>query len=170
MERLLAKDALAGLNDEARAIFVGMINTGYRPSEAAGLTPERIHLEGNIPFIEITPEADRELKNITSRRNIPLAGVSLDVFRQFPNGFPRYRENSAGLSGTVNKFLTENGLKETEEHTFYSLRHNFEDRLLRAEVDERVRRDFLGHALGRERYGEGGGLTFQYEIIQKVAF
>ncbi len=92
------------------------------------------------------------------------------MFQQFPDGFPRYRENSAGLSGTVNKFLTENDLRETDDHSFYSLRHNFEDRLLRAGVDERVRRDFLGHALGRERYGEGGGLYFQSKIIQDVAF
>jgi integrase len=170
LEKLLAPEALVGLNDEARAIFVGMVNTGYRPSEAAGLTTERIHLDGKIPYIEIAPETDRELKNETSRRTLPLAGVSLEVFQQFPGGFPRYRENSAGLSGTVNKFLTENNLRETEDHSFYSLRHNFEDRLLRAGVDERVRRDFLGHALGREKYGEGGGLEFQFKIIQSVAF
>jgi integrase len=53
---------------------------------------------------------------------------------------------------------------------FYSLRHSFEDRLLRADVDERVRRDLLGHALGRERYGEGGGLAYKLKMVEKVAF
>ena len=67
MEKLLAPGALAGLNEEARAIFIGMVNTGYRPSEAAGLTPERIHLDGKIPYIEIAPDTDRELKNKASR-------------------------------------------------------------------------------------------------------
>ena len=35
-ERLLAPGALDGLNAEARAILLGMVNTGYRPGEAAG--------------------------------------------------------------------------------------------------------------------------------------
>jgi hypothetical protein len=34
-EKILAHDALAGLNAEARAIFLGMVNTGYRPGEGA---------------------------------------------------------------------------------------------------------------------------------------
>jgi integrase len=169
-EKLLAPGALNGLNPEARAILLGMINTGYRPSEGAGLTLERINLEANIPHIRIAPEANREIKNKTSKRTIPLAGVSLEAFREFPNGFPTYREKPASLSATVNKFLKSNGLKETDKHVFYSLRHSFEDRLLREGVDERVRRDFLGHALDREKYGEGGGLAFQLKMIKRVAF
>tara|TARA_R110002096_G_scaffold297874_4_gene492313 strand:- start:4637 stop:5401 length:765 start_codon:yes stop_codon:yes gene_type:complete len=168
--KLLAPGALDGLNSEARAIFIGMINTGYRPSEAAGLTAERIRLDSNIPHIVIAPESDREIKNKVSRRKIPLSGVSLEAFRQFPEGFPRYRENPASLSATVNKYLTENNLRETDKHVFYSLRHSFEDRLLREGVDERIRRNFMGHSLGRESYGEGGGLEFQLEMIKKIAF
>ncbi|MBB4315499.1 hypothetical protein GGD82_003404 [Roseospira marina] len=36
-EKLLAPGALNGLNGEARAILLGMVNTGYRPSEGAAL-------------------------------------------------------------------------------------------------------------------------------------
>jgi integrase len=169
-EKLLTTDALNGLNAEARAIFLGMINTGYRPGEAAGLTPDRICLEANIPHIKIAAEDNREIKNQTSKREIPLTGVSLEAFRAFPNGFPTYREKPAVLSATVNKFLKSNELKETDRHVFYSLRHSFEDRLLRADVDERVRRDLLGHALGRERYGEGGGLAYKLKMINRIAF
>ena len=43
-------------------------------------------------------------------------------------------------------------------------------RLLPTEIDERVRRIFMGHSLKRESYGEGGGLEFQLEIIEKTAF
>lgn len=169
-EKLLAEGALDGLNAEARAILLGMINTGYRPSEATGLTADRICLDAEIPHIKIAPEANREIKNKPSKREIPLAGISLEAFREFPNGFPNYRDKPATLSGTVNKFLRLNGLKETDNHVLYSLRHSFEDRMLRAGVDERVRRDFLGHALGREKYGEGGGLSFKLEMIKKIAF
>ena len=46
------------------------------------------------------------------RRVIPLAGVSLEAFRECPEGFPRYADNPT-LSATVNNYLRENGLPET---------------------------------------------------------
>ena len=168
-ERLLAPGVLDGLNPEARAILLGMVNTGYRPGEGAGLMPDDIVLDAEVPHIRIRGNAARTIKNAPSRRDIPLVGVSLDAFRDFPEGFPRYRKDSADLSATVNKYLRANGLAETRRHTLYSLRHSFEDRLLRARVDERVRRDILGHALGRERYGEGGGPAFLLGEIQRAA-
>lgn len=36
-EKLLGPGALSGLNTQARCILLGMINTGYRTSEGAGL-------------------------------------------------------------------------------------------------------------------------------------
>ena len=168
-ERLLAPGALGGLNAEARAILLGMVNTGYRPGEAAGLLPEDIMLDAEVPHIRIRDNAARAIKNAPSRRDVPLVGVSLEAFRDFSDGFPRYQTGSADLSATVNKYLRENGLAETARHTLYSLRHSFEDRLLRARVDERVRRDILGHALGRERYGEAGGPAFRVGEIQRAS-
>lgn len=167
-EQLLAPDALSGLNDEARAIFLVMINTGARPSELAGLTKECIHLGSNVPHISIEP-IGRQLKSANARRKIPLTGVSLEAIRAFPEGFPRYQRSSATLSGTLNKYLKENRLKETSDHTVYSLRHGFEDRLLAAGVDERIRRDLMGHALDRERYGAGGSLEHMQTLVAKVA-
>ncbi len=165
--KILAKGALDALNVEARCILIGMINTGYRPSEAQGLLPTHINLEGDVPYISIEPDG-RQLKSARSRRIIPLAGVSLEAFKQCPNGFPRYR-NSPSLSGTVNKYLRENNLLETSNHTLYGLRHAFEDRMLAAGVDERIRRDLFGHRLNRERYGAGATLEHLYKIIQRVS-
>ena len=164
---LLAQGALDGLNSEARCIILGMVNTGYRPSEATGLLPEHINLEGRIPYISIEPDG-RQLKSVRSRRVIPLAGVSLEAFQQCPTGFPRYRGN-ASLSATVNKFLRENGLLQTPDHTLYGLRHSFEDRMLAAGVDERIRRDLFGHRLNRERYGAGATLEHLHKTIQRIA-
>jgi integrase len=168
--KLMAKGALDGLNPEARGIFLGMINTGYRPSEGAALREEHIILDGDVPRIVITPEARREIKTKASKRYIPLTGISLEIFKAFPTGFARYRQNSSGLSATVNKYLRSNGLMETEKHVMYSLRHNFEDRMLRAGFDDRVRRDLFGHALDRERYGDGGGPQFKQKLLQGIAF
>lgn len=164
--KLLAPGALDGLNVEARCLLLGMINTGYRPSEGAGLLPEHIRLDAEIPHISIEPTA-RQLKTQHSRRVIPLTGVSLAAFRECPLGFERYRDRDA--SATIGKFLRENGLLETDGHSLYSLRHSFEDRLLAAGVDERIRRDLFGHALNRERYGAGASLAHKHEILLKVA-
>lgn len=153
-ERLLAPDALAGLNPDARGLLIGMINTGYRPSEGACLTSEQIHLHDNVPHISIEP-VGRTLKTKQARRWIPLLGVSLEIFREFPNGFTRYhgREN---VSNTINKYLKDNGLRETPSHSLYSLRHAFQERMIEARVDDRIRREVFGHRLTEERYGDPG--------------
>lgn len=168
--RLLAPDALGRLNPEARGILLGMINTGYRPSEGAGLTGGTIRLDTDVPHISIEPDPDRELKNASSRRVIPLAGVSLEAFRDHRDGFPTYRDRPSNLSATINKYLRVNGLKETSEHSLYGLRHSFEDRLLEADVDERIRRDLMGHSLGdRQRYGWGGSMEKRLESVRRIA-
>ena len=145
-----------------------MVNTGYRPSEGAALTEETIYLNGDVPHIRIEPDG-RQLKSQYARREIPLTGVSLEAFTAFPEGFPRYRD-SASLSATVNKYLKANGLLETPDHSFYSLRHSFEDRMLEAGIDERIRRDLFGHTLDRERYGKGASLARKAELLAGLAF
>lgn len=166
-EKILAPGALDGLNADARLVLLGMVNTGYRPSEGANLQAHHIILDQKIPYIDIVAEG-RRLKTRRSKRLIPLTGVSLEVFREMPSGAERYRDKP-GLSATLNKFLRANGLVETPKHTVYSLRHGLEDRMLIAGVDERVRRDVLGHALDREEYGEGGGLAMRRKALLKVA-
>ena len=109
-EKILTPGALNGLNTEARCIVLGMVNTGYRPSEGAALLPHHIHLEHAVPHISIEAEG-RQLKSAYAKRIIPLAGVSLAAFKECPDGFPRYRDNPE-LSDTVNKFLRDtNGLR-----------------------------------------------------------
>lgn len=164
-EKLLAAGALDGLNPEARAILLVMVNTGCRPSELAALTANTIQLNHNVPCISIEPEG-RHIKSKHARRVVPLLGVSLEAMRSFPDGFPRYRSNSASLSATVNKFLRENNLMETDDHTLYSLRHSFEDRMLAAGIDDRIRRDLFGHRLDRERYGKGATLEHKQRLLQ----
>lgn len=157
------------MNGEARAIMLAMVNTGARPSELAGLTPERIRLDENVPHIAIEA-VGRQLKSRNARRVIPLLGVSFEAIRAFPKGFPRYRGSSATLSAAISKFLRENSLLETDHHTLYGLRHSFEGRMLAAGIDERIRRDIQGHALNRERYGDRWSLCQVQRLFQPVAF
>ncbi|SFN48845.1 Site-specific recombinase XerD [Thioclava dalianensis] len=165
--KLLAPGALDGLNEEARCIVLTMVNTGARPSEIAGLKPHHIHLSAKVPHIEIKAEG-RQLKNHHSERVIPLVGISLEAMRSCPEGFPRYFDNPT-LSDTVNKYLRANKLLETPAHSLYSLRHAFEDRMLAAGIDERIRRDLFGHSLNRERYGKGADLSYLKELIEPIA-
>ncbi|MFG6552464.1 DUF6538 domain-containing protein [Sulfitobacter sp. 1A16808] len=173
VKTLVESDALDGLNAEARAIVRVMVNTGMRPSEVVGLVASDIRLDDPVPHLDISPrfEGDqvRSLKTRNARRVLPLVGVSLHAMQGFPRGFRRYYDKSASLSATVNKYLRDRGLMESEKHTLYGLRHSFEDRLLTEGVDERLRRDFLGHNLGRERYGEGGDLEFRRKQLERVA-
>ena len=165
---ILAPGALDTLNCDARGLLLGMINTGYRPSEGAVLSKNTIQLDCDVPHISIEPEG-RQLKTRHARRKIPLVGVSLEAFRESPEGFPRYRNGSATLSATVNKYLRSRGLLETPEHSFYSIRHSFEDRMLEAGIDERVRRDLFGHTLNRERYGKGASLEHAARLLAAIA-
>lgn len=165
--KLLAPGALDGLNADARGLLLGMVNTGYRPSEGATLTADTIRLDCDVPHISIEPEG-RQLKSQYARRVIPLTGVSLEAFKEFREGFPRYRD-SATLSATVNKYLRGKGLLETPAHSMYSLRHSFEDRMLAAGIDDRIRRDVFGHRLDRERYGAGASLAHVRDLLAGLA-
>jgi integrase len=156
-----------GLNDQARDIALIMVNTGARPSEIANLQAQHITLTG-VPHISITPEG-RQLKTKTSKRKLPLLGVALDAAARHPNGFPRYVD-SPSLSATVNKYLRMHNLAPTSRHVMYSLRHGFEDRMLAAGIDERVRRDVMGHSLGdRQRYGDGLPMADLRDMLSSLA-
>ncbi len=55
----------------------------------------------------------------------------------------------------VKTLLRAKGLLETPRHSVCSRPHSFEDCMLAAEVDDRVRGDLFGRWLDRERYGKG---------------
>lgn len=158
---------LSKMNTEARAITLMMVNTGARPSEVAALSAERIKLGAEIPHIVVAPEG-RKLKSVYADRIVPLVGISLEAARLCPEGFPTYNDNP-GLSNAVNKFLAESGLRETPDHTLYSIRHSFESRMIKADFPERLKADLMGHRLQRERYGEVP-LDHMRDWLQKIAF
>lgn len=186
-DKILAPDALGGLNDEARNILIIMINTGARPSEIAGLMTHHLDLQSNLPVMRIRAEG-RQLKNKNSGRDMPLTGVSLEAARDaFSRAAPRIAEAAKGetiklfpryfgadkLSAVLNKYMRENGLLELtsdgRETSLYSLRHSFEDRMIQSGVDERVRSDLFGHSIARERYGTGGGPEVRHEAVARIA-
>ncbi len=161
--------ALDGLNEDARFVLYVMIETGLRPSEIVNLTAQAIHLDCPIPYVEILPEG-RQLKTEDSKREMPLVGVALQAIKLRPQGFPRYRDKSSSMSGTLNKYLKENGLRPNSEVSVYSLRHSFRDRLVAAEAPDSLIDSLMGHRSGKPKYGKGPSLELKLKFLEKTAF
>ncbi len=166
---ILAEGALSKLNAEARRVVLVCIETGMRPTEVVNLRPEHIHLDAPVPYVEVKA-AGRVLKTEHSERSIPLVGVALEAMLLQPNGFPRYRDKSNGLSATVNKFFKDNNLSGTEGQSLYSFRHSFEDRLTAVECPEKIVAALMGHKWHRPKYGRGPTLDHVREWLRKIAF
>lgn len=170
---LLKPGALQGLNAEARGIFLTLVETGARLSEICNLKPENIVLDADVPHIKIEPSFDpedpREIKTGSSVRVVPLVGVSLAAMRKHRKGFPRYRDKGSHLSNTIQKYLRTNKLLETSNHTTYSLRHSFEDRMKDGGLDTELRMMLMGHSSDRPDYGAGGSLKWKRDELLKIA-
>jgi integrase len=144
------------------------VETGLRPSEVVNLTPQAIRLDAPVPHVKIMPEG-RRLKTEDSAREIPLVGVALAAMKLRPEGFPRYRDKSSGLSATLNKYLSENGLRPTHDHTVYSLRHSFKDRLVAVEAPDSLIDSLMGHKTYKPKYGKGPSLELKLKFLQRIS-
>ncbi|MGB0747561.1 MAG: hypothetical protein ACPGO3_02355 [Magnetospiraceae bacterium] len=167
---LLLGDALAGLNDQARAVVWVMADTGAGVNEISGLATDDIHLDAGIPHILIRPNDFRSLKTAYRRRRIPLVGAALAALQEHPAGFPHYQGKNVLLSATIGKFFRENGLYPTDRHSLYSLRHTFQDRMTAAEIPEIGMASLMGHKFHRPRYGGEIPLEQAQGWLEKIAF
>ncbi len=168
-DRILAAGVLDNLNAEARDILYVVADTGLRLSEAANLLPQCIFVDARIPYVEVKP-IGRQLKTEQSAREIPLVGAALVAMKRNPKGFPRYQDKADSLSALVNKYLDGKGLLPTPDHSFYSLRHTFEDRLTAVEAPEKVIASLMGHKWIRPKYGSGPSLEQKAKWMEKIAF
>lgn len=171
-DTIMGVGRLATLNEQARGILLAMIETGARPSEIANLAESDIRMSHHVPHIAIQPRIDplnpREIKTASSKRDIPLVGVSLAVFERHRDGFPQYRDRENDLSATLNSYMRENDLLPTRDHTLYSFRHSFEDRMKEGGLDEELRRILMGHTIARPRYGAGGSLKWRRDELMRI--
>jgi hypothetical protein len=99
-----------------------------------------------------------------------LVGIALEAAKRHPDGFSRYSNRTGTLSQTINKFLRVNKLQPTSDHTVYSFRHGFQDRLTAVEAPDRIQADLMGHRYVRERYGAGPSLAQKAEWLSRVGF
>jgi hypothetical protein len=95
------------------------------------------------------------LKTRYRKRTIPLVGFALDAFKACPKGFDQYRDCPDLLSAVLGGYLRSRKLLPSDNHSVYSLRHSFQDRLLAANAPDRVQADLMGHKFNRLAYGDG---------------
>lgn len=178
------------LNAEARDIVVIAAELGARQAEIHDAPPDAWRLDDPIPHLLVRNEAPevlpdgrrvggREIKNVHSDRQAPLVGVALEAARrQRGRQDSRYRGKRA-FSGTVNKFLRENGLfpdppDPDAKYTIGGSRHAFESRMKAAGVHSDDRGEMMGHSVKSERnrqlYGDAMPLEVRQLIARLIAF
>ncbi|WP_047308839.1 tyrosine-type recombinase/integrase [Rhodopseudomonas palustris] len=167
-KRILAEGALDRLNEEARMVIYIIADTGLRPSEILNLNASTIFLDAPIPYVKVLPDG-RRLKTEHSEREIPLVGCALPAIRKMRDGFKRYHDNSSGFSAAANKFMQENGLRPTKDHTVYSLRHSFKDRLVAIEAQDSLIDSLMGHDSKKPKYGKGPSLELKLKYLKQIA-
>jgi integrase len=177
-EMELRQIATAGLAErsEAGLISVLQINLGCRVQEVAMLRVSDVHLDTEIPHVEIKQhlEHSRRLKTGKfSERVLPLIGVSLDAVRltmATPRGdgwlFPAI--NKKNPSDAVNAWLRKVLGGKPGSHM---ARHSFETRLILAKTDQRLIDCVMGHKLKGQgaAYFSGYSLEDLAEAIEKIA-
>lgn len=171
-DEVLKPGALSGWRPEVQLIPYLLVETGCRPSEIINLQPEHIHLDAEVPFIEIRAcshgASKREVKTDTSERDIPLVGVALEAARRAPLGFPHYFDRNELVSANMMKAFRNRGLLESPRHKIYSFRHSFEKRMQEANIDYELRCALMGHKNTRPKYGDGGELAYRRDELQKI--
>ena len=167
---LLAKGYLDGLNSQAKALLLLMVNTGAHGKELIGLTKDDIRLDWDVPHIVLVPNNIRRIKTGYRKRVIPLLGVSLEAIKTFPNGFDRYQTDRGpdALSACLNKYLGGKGFFIGKQ-TVYSLRHGFKDRMREADFNDSMMDDLMGHRGVGPDYGDGYKLEKLAEKLIPVA-
>ena len=162
-----------GLNRECKALLFAMMDTGCGFKELCGLDPEAdILLDANVPYINVRHNSFRKLKTAHRGREIPLIGNALRAFQECPHGFPSYRRHngSEAASALCMKFLRNHRLLETDEHSIYSLRHTFKDRLRTHHVPLDLQNYLMGHkdpSIGAS-YGSGYSLADKHAYLKKL--
>jgi len=159
------------MNQECQLLIYAMADTGARVGELVGLDFEAgdIVLSHDIPHIKIRPNGVRTLKTAQSERDIPLVGSSLLAFTELKQGFRRYLGKNNLISSTIGKYFRENELLPSTNHSLYSLRHSFEDRLTAVEPPDKVQAALMGHKYSRPRYGLGPSLEQKRLWLDKIA-
>lgn len=164
--------ASSNANDELKAISIVLELTGCHAKEIALLAPSDIHVgpDVEIPYIKIgVNENRRRLKTGGARhRSIPLVPEALEIFKRYPNGFPRYcySGGAENLTQSMNKIIQ----TVAPDRTTYSYRHRLVDLLRNHKgVKDDCLKAIIGHNAGQTGdYGLGFDLESKLDGLLKA--
>ena len=165
------------IDDDRRWLIALISDTGMRLAEAAGLHIDDLHLDDEIPYVDIKPHPWRSLKTKGSQRQVPLVGASLWAAQRIKQtasscfAFDRYtdsqqcRANSA--SNALNKWMQRHCRDDIVIHGF---RHALRDRLRAEQCPSEMIDQMGGWSSGKigEGYGEGYSKTLQLSFMKKL--
>jgi integrase len=142
--------------------FVCMWYTGLRISELAGIYPENIHLDEDIPYFDIKRQPNRLLKNSCSVRQVPIHPACETYARRL--FFSKAKRPGASWSYKFGK-----NLRLPTGDAAHSLRHSLTSRMNEAEIIDRVQDAILGHG-AKSMTAKYGKVTLEtkYKALQKL--
>jgi integrase len=165
-------------DDEIRHLLALISDSGMRLGEAVGLLKTDLILDHSIPHISLRPHPHRRLKTSSSKRLIPLIGLSLWAAKKIINSnnlskhcFPRYSNDISVSAETASaNFATWLKTNISPDATVHGLRHGFRDRLR----DEKVPTEAIDQMGGWSKrsvgagYGDGYSLEVMYEFMKRI--
>ena len=137
--------------------FVCLWYSGMRIGELAGIYPENIHTDVQIPYFDLKHQENRRLKNDESIRKIPIHPACL----AYVDRLYLSKSKSPGQSWSEN-FRRNLGLPKGDGA--HSLRHSFTSRMRQAGCDSVVLDRLLGHQIP-SRTGKYG--KFPMDVLQR---
>lgn len=126
-------------------LFQGLWLHGFRVSELAGLVPEDIVLDTDIPYFNIRHNSTRKCKNDATQRQVPIH----PSYKQFLQKFEFSTNPKAGDNFSRR-------LKKATGTSAHGIRHMFINRMRQAGVEYSIAMAIVGHkAHGQTaNYGE----------------
>lgn len=138
--------------------FICLWFSGMRIGELAGIYPENIHTDVQIPYFDLKHQENRRLKNDESVRKVPIHPACLPYVDRL---YLSVDKKGPGCSWSET-FKENLGLPKGDGA--HSLRHSFTSRMRLAGCDSTVLDKLLGHAIPSRtaKYGK-----FPLEILQR---
>ena len=158
------QEACYQIDDDRRWLIALISDIGMRLAEAAGLHIDDLHLDEEIPYVDIKPHPWRSLKTKGSQRQVPLVGASLWATQRIKEtasscfAFDRYTDNQQcranSASNTLNKWMQSHFREDIVIHGF---RHALRDRLRTVNCQSEMIDQIGGWSSGKigEGYGDG---------------
>ena len=130
--------------------FVCLWYSGMRIGELAGIYPENIHVDAQIPYFDLKHQPNRRLKNDESIRQVPIHPVALPYVKDLRLSIDK---NGPGRSWSES-FRERLGLPKGDGA--HSIRHSFTTRMRDVDSNEYVLDRLLGHKIHSKtgRYGK----------------